>query len=314
LSLQQLRCFREVCRLGGYAPAARKLSLTGPAVWEQMKTLERYYATALVQRTGRRICATAQGERLLELIRPLLAGLESTRSVLQQEDEILPCHMTIVSHLRALEEEISAAIGCFRRRYPGVRLKFHAADSKDMQPLVQDGTADVALMLERGPDEPVSHAITVEPAGELDFLLVAPPDHELVRRSAFRLKSIVKYPLVLTDAETCTRRRVEEVFHRYNMSGEMEVSAEVRSGECIPACVRAGLGLGIVVGNPRSPLYQGTRVRSLRRWFGTARLCFLWRRGAHVTPLQRELADLLHFSIAQPAHRGNGSRSATNGR
>jgi hypothetical protein len=62
-------------------------------------------------------------------------------------------------------------------------------------------------------------------------------------------------------------------------------------------CVRAGLSVGIAVGNASSPLYRGLGVRSLDRWFGTARVGFMWRRGAHIPPLQQHLAQLLKSII-----------------
>ena len=50
LSLTQLRSFCAVCQQGGYAAAARGLLLTGPAVWEQLQALERYYGVRLLER------------------------------------------------------------------------------------------------------------------------------------------------------------------------------------------------------------------------------------------------------------------------
>ena len=75
LSLQQLRSFCEVCRTGGYAAAARGLLLTTPAVWEQLKALERHFGLTLLERHGSGVRPTLHvASRLLQLTRPLLAG------------------------------------------------------------------------------------------------------------------------------------------------------------------------------------------------------------------------------------------------
>src|SRR3954464_9225481 len=89
-SLARLRSFCVVCRRGGYASAARELLLTSPAVWEQMQALESYYGVDLLERHGPGGRPTVHGQRLLELIRPLLAGMDSTREFLQQEDGAVP--------------------------------------------------------------------------------------------------------------------------------------------------------------------------------------------------------------------------------
>src|SRR4051794_38806486 len=79
LSLTQLRSFCMVCDRGGYAAAARDLLLTSPAVWEQVRGLERHYGVRLLERDGAGVRPTARGERLLDLVRPVLAGLDATR-------------------------------------------------------------------------------------------------------------------------------------------------------------------------------------------------------------------------------------------
>jgi hypothetical protein len=70
----------------------------------------------LLERAGTGVRPTVQGMRLLELIRPLVAGLDSTREVLQQEDGAFPRQLVLVTNLRVLVEEISLAMRAFQRR------------------------------------------------------------------------------------------------------------------------------------------------------------------------------------------------------
>jgi DNA-binding transcriptional LysR family regulator len=297
LGLPQLRSFAVVCRLGGYAAAARELLLTTPAVWEQIQSLERHFGCKLLERVGNRIRPNSHGTQLLELIQPVLAGLDSVADVLHQRDNVLPRQLTIISNLRVLVDEISSALFHFRQQYPAVRLNVRYVGSDLIQPLVLDGRADVVLTLEPAPDEAFSSALTYEPAGELGYWLVTPPRHALLRKKSLRLEAIVDYPLVLGDSQAYSRHRVQEVFHRHNLLQRMQLAVETSSDEYTLACVRAKLGVGIAVGKPTSTLYRGLGTRTLSRWFGTARVGFLWRRGAHVPPLQRELADLLCQSL-----------------
>src|SRR4051794_6180300 len=180
-SLAQLRSFCAVCRSGGYAAAARELLVTSPAVWEQMQGLEAYYGVVLLERHGPGVRPTVHGQRLLELIRPLLAGVDSTRELLQQEDGALPRQLTLVTNLRVLVEEVSRAMCVFHRRYPAVRLRVDYTSIDEVEPLVLDGKADVAFTLEPGPDRQPGSATVYEPAGTLDYLLVTPRRHALAR-------------------------------------------------------------------------------------------------------------------------------------
>jgi DNA-binding transcriptional LysR family regulator len=292
LSLAQLRSFCEVCRLGGYAAAARELLLTSPAVWEQMRALERQYGRRLLERQGNLVRPSLEGEQLLTMIRPILAGLDSTHEVLAQQLGRLPGRLTVATNLRVLAEEVSRGLRRFQRIHPTVQLRI-TYTGNDVDQRVLSGEADVGLTLEQGPEAQRSSAVIYEPAGELDYLLVLPPRHPLRTRRLLELRPIVDYPLVLGESVAYSRRRVQEILHRYNLTQELKLAIETSSDEYTLSCVRAGLGIGITVGSGRGHLYRGLGVRSLKRWFGTARLGFLWKRGALIAPAQRELANAI---------------------
>jgi DNA-binding transcriptional LysR family regulator len=298
-SLSQFRTFCEVCRRGGYAAAARELMLTSPAVWEQMQGLEHHYGMKLLERAGPGVRATVHGRRLLELIRPLLAGIDSTREVLQQDDGTFPRQLVLVTNLRVLVEEISSAMRAFQRSYPAIRLAVHYTGSDEVEPRVLEGKADVALTLEPEPTDLTSAETVYEPAAKLDYLLITPPRHDLGRAEALHLHEIAKHPLVLGEPRAYSRRRVQEVFHRHDLANELNIAVETSSDEYTISCVRSGMGIGITLGTPRGRLYQGLKVRSLRRWFGMARIGFLWKGGIHVPLIQREFAREIQSSVCR---------------
>src|SRR5262245_35681208 len=123
VSVAQLRTFCEVCRQGGLAAAARRLLLTAPAVWAQMRALERYYGRPLLDRRGSHTFPTADGQHLLELVRPVLAALESSRELVHQRSGAVPERITLITNLRVLAEDISRALAAFKRRHPETRLR-----------------------------------------------------------------------------------------------------------------------------------------------------------------------------------------------
>jgi DNA-binding transcriptional LysR family regulator len=296
LSLAQLRSFCEICRLGRYTAAAQSRLLTVPAIWEQMQGLERYYGVSLLARHGNGVRPTAAGGELLELVRPLLAGLDSAREVLRQRQVAPPQRLVLATNLRVLTEEISRGLRMFQALQPGVRLGV-VYTGNDVEQRILDGAADVGLTLEPGPDDPRPAAAIYEPVGEVDYLLVTPPRHPLLRRRTLQLRHIVAYPLVLGESVAYSRHRVQEALHRHALQGNIALAVETSSDEYTLSCVRAGLGVGITIGTGQGHLYRGLGVRSLRRWFGTARVGFLWKKGAHVPPGQRALANAVRAAL-----------------
>jgi LysR family cys regulon transcriptional activator len=298
LTLAQLRSFAVVCRLGSYAAAARELLLTSPAVWEQMQGLERHYGCRLLVRRGNGIAATPEGQQLLDMIRPVLAAIDSTRDVVQQRGGAAPAVLTVATNLRVLADEISQALRRFQKQHRSVQLRL-IFTGNDVDEWIADGRADVGLTLEPGPDQPSSATVTYEACGEVDYLLVAPRQHPLMRTRSFKLRQIADHPLVLGIAASYSRRRVEEVLHRHDLAGNIQLAVETSSDEYTLTCVRAGLGIGITIGIGQGQLYRGLAVRTLRNWFGTARVGFLWKQGAHLLAPQVALATSISRSISQ---------------
>jgi DNA-binding transcriptional LysR family regulator len=286
-----------VCRLGSYTAAARALHVSTSTVWEQMRGLERQFEVVLLESEGGAIQPTAEGRRLLELTVPLLAGLASAKEVLHQGRGRPPASITLVSGMRMLLEEVGEALARFRRHYPGVRVRCLYAEDRTIETLVEHGEADLGLMLEPGPGRPLKPTLVYEPAYELEYGLITPPRHPLLRKRGLRLRDIAAHPLVVGSPGTTSRRRIDEVFHHHDLLRKLTIAVESNSAAMTLAYVRAGIGLGIAGGYRRGLLAQGLGVRPLGHWFGAARFVFVWQSGAYVPPAQRELADRIRAAV-----------------
>jgi DNA-binding transcriptional LysR family regulator len=226
---------------------------------------------------------------LLDLTRPSISGLDAARDILRQEIGAWPDSMTLVTSLRVFAAEISDGMSRFRREHPEIRLRLTYLRDGDLMDSVLQGKTDVAVTLEPGPTG-LAPGLVHEIVGQVDYLLVTPADHPLARKARLRLLDVARYPLVLGDELTYSRRRVQEVFHRHHLLEAMQIAVQANSDEYSTHCVRAGMGVGITIGLPNAWLYRGLYVRSLRHWFGTARLSFVWKQGADPAPAPLELA------------------------
>jgi DNA-binding transcriptional LysR family regulator len=296
LTLQQLKSFSEVCRKGSYAAAARTLVLSSPTVWEQMKGLEQHYGVQLFQRDGKGVRPTPEAERLLALVEPHLAALESAREILHQESGLVPRQITVVTNLRVLAAEISRGMRTFQESFEDVQLRMIFAREEEMKQILLAGEADFGLGLEPPGGGSPRSAVEYEWAGELGFLLLTLPDHPLAGADSLHLRDVARQPLILTD-KTFSRQRVEEVFQRHQLRDDMNIVVETSSDEYTAFCVRAGMGVGIALGVPHGLLYGELAVRSLKRWFGSFRIGVLVRRGSRLPPAQLALAGAIRAEI-----------------
>jgi len=305
LSTSHIRTFCLVFELGSYAAAARRIGLSTSAVWEQVKEVERQYATRLFERQGRQVVPTAAAERLDQLLRPLLAGLESTREVMQQHSESWTGRITIATGVRMMIEEVGDALRVFRRRHPGVTACIRQSDGRDAARLVAAGEVDMALTLEPGPGF-AGTSVTLEPAYDIDYLLIAPPRHPLAKKSRVQPNDLVQHPLVVPHDQTYARHLVDQMLHEHGITEAAQIAVETANSAFTAACVRAGLGIGVIAGQVDGPLCKGLVVHSLARWLGQARIVFVRKRGAHVSPVLRHLCDTIRSVTA--TSRGRPTR------
>jgi hypothetical protein len=71
-------------------------------------------------------------------------------------------------------------------------------------------SCDKALTLEPGPGY-AGKAVTLEPAYDIDYLLIAPPRHPLGKKRRVQPADLTKYPLVVPHQDTYSRHLVDQM-------------------------------------------------------------------------------------------------------
>ena len=106
LTVQQLRSFCTVFEKQSYSSAARQIGMSVPTIWEQVRSLERRYASTLFERQGRKIYPTPTAQSLYESLRTVLAGLDSTFELVREQAGAHPPQLALVTGVRMMLEEL----------------------------------------------------------------------------------------------------------------------------------------------------------------------------------------------------------------
>lgn len=85
-SLATLRAFQATAQHGGFTGAGRALNVTHAAIAQQVRALERELGVPLVQRLGRAVSLTPQGEQLAASLRDGFAAIAGGIADLQQAE------------------------------------------------------------------------------------------------------------------------------------------------------------------------------------------------------------------------------------
>ncbi|WP_372722703.1 LysR family transcriptional regulator [Novipirellula sp.] len=286
LSVQQLQTFRCVYERGGYAAAAREMELSVPTVWQHIQTLQRLYRTDLFEKSGRGVVATAMATKLYSQVTELLAGLDSTFD-LAEDNESDSRPITIVAGVRMMMEEIANPLQQFRQTWNNP-LVLREGNNQIAEELILSGEADLALTLEPE-NENASPLIHFEPAYLVEFLAICKKGHPFAASPSNTLRELVKHDLVVTRPGTHGRDALDHTLHRERLTAN--VVAETDNSGFTIACVRSGLGVGVLAGRVNGELCRRLVVKSLRRHLGERQIAFMWKKGRRLSPAVQSLVD-----------------------
>lgn len=258
LNLGNLATFRLVIQRGSFSAAADILGLSQPAVSLQVRQLEQFLRTRLVERTGRGIKATAAGLALLEHGNRIEQVVEEAiRSVSEFSHEISGT-ITLGTGATACIHLLPPLLQQLREEHPLLRVGVTTGNTLDVVRAVEENRLDIGLVT-----LPASgRALEVMPILDEEFVLIISQvqDEQIAH---FTPQILHALPLIAFESGSGTRDLIDDWFN----TCDLEVCPVMQLGsiEAIKRMVRAGLGYSIV---PRMAVEnvvdrEGLSVRSL---------------------------------------------------
>jgi len=182
--LDAMAAFVAVADLRGFAPAARRLTLSSSAVTRLIAALEERLGIRLLQRTTRSVMLTDAGARYLERARRILADVEEAEGAAQAERSA-PTGRLVVSAPNVFGRLKVAPLICdYLARYPAVIGELILSDR--MVSLVEEGI-DAAVRIGVLADS----GLVARKVGETRRVVVAAPSY-LARRGEPRTPAELK--------------------------------------------------------------------------------------------------------------------------
>src|SRR5207237_6270832 len=127
----------------------------------------------------------------------------------------------------------------------------------------------------------------------LDWSLITPPRHRLLRQATLTLADLTDLPLILFERGSTGRQHVIDAFHGQGLSPRVDM--ETTNTEIIVRMVEAGLGVSIVPLMPGGAVTRGHRVgvRPLGDQIRPIHSGILLRRGERLSPACQAFMDFL---------------------
>lgn len=174
--LTRLRLFRELARRGTMTAVAEAHGMTSSAVSQHLATLERESGMRLLERVGRGVRLTPEGERLAAHAEAILRTVELAELELRAADR--PGGMLDIATFSTYARwRLLPAIARLRRRLPDLRVVIHELEPADGIEAVRRGDCQLAVSFTYTlvPRE-IDQELVVLPVADEPVVLALPPD------------------------------------------------------------------------------------------------------------------------------------------
>ena len=234
LDLTALRAFVTVAETGGVTRAAGQLNLTQSAVSMQIKRLEESLGQPLLDRAGRGVALTAQGEQLLSYGRRMLKLNDEVWA--RMRDDAYEGEIRLGVPHDIIYPHIPGVLQRFTAEYPRMKLELISSYTRKLKADFERGAVDLILTTEAGLEEGGETLVT----------------HPLLWVGAPGGASWRQRPLRLAFEDKCIfREPVQAALDRAGISWEMAVTSD--STRTVEATCAADLAVHANIGGNSVP-------------------------------------------------------------
>lgn len=241
MNFHQLHIFYTVAERGSFSAAAQALHMSQPAVTMQVQSLEEYFGTKLLIRSTKRMALSEAGRTLLPFARKSLELSQETDAAMAAFSNKLQGRLQLGASLTIGEYVLPRLLGPFGREYPDISIMLKVMNTTQILEEIAGHQLNFGLI-----EAPVEHPdMVLDSVMEDELKLIVPSSHPLAtREDAIYLEEVLKYPFVLREKGSGTRKVMEDVLLMRGYDPEsIRTVMELGSTGAVKSAVEEGLGI-----------------------------------------------------------------------
>ena len=258
INFELYKIFYHAAECGSFSLAATRLHVTQSAVSQAIKGLETKLGSQLFFRKTREIKLTPEGELLFKHVEQAFNFIRTAESKILESQNLETGEIRIGVSDTICKYYLIHYIEKFISNYPKVKIQVVNRTSFQIQNILKDGMIDFGIVTLPVHDKKliIDNFITVE-----DIFVASQKFCEL-KDKTLTLNELIKYPLLMLDKSSSTRRNVDSYLSKIGINLLPEI--ELESIDLLIEFARIGLGIAHVLKESASGHIQSGELFQVR--------------------------------------------------
>lgn len=294
MEIQQLLGFIAVAKNGSFSQAAKSTFRTQSAVSQQINALEKEFKTRLFDRLGQqKVTLTDEGKLFYDLVDPVVRDIRFIKERFQDARNMIDnFQVSVASHNSAIQYLLPQVVKTFTEKYKTTKLSIVNRSRDDILSLVRNDEVQIGITSIPKPPAWADYKMI----GKFGRVLICRKDHPLKSIKKITLEEIAKYPLLLPDIGSNTRKVIDNVFNEKGIT--YQLALEVRGREAVNKFVEIGLGVSIL--SEYYPIRENRHnliAKDVSTLFGFSETGLLVRKGRYLNHAAKRFIEIVRDEV-----------------
>ncbi len=241
MELHYLKIFHTIAKYTSFKKASEVLCVSQPALSIQIKKLEGGTGLKLFNKIGNKIVLSEDGEMLYSYTKKIFAIVEDLENHIQNLGNEIAGTINLGASNTPGVYILPKVIGVMKKRYPGVSVNLHVADTSEIANLIENGTLDVAV---NGGNGNYNSNIFAEKLFNDRLIIVASPENPLTSKASLDIQELSHTAFVVHSTTSQLYTYYKKFVEAYGLTEN--IGMHFGSIDAIKYAIYADLGVSIL--------------------------------------------------------------------
>lgn len=210
MDIRKLDIFVTVADLKSFSGAAKVLHMAQPAVSIAVRKLEESLNTCLLERDGRHIKLTAEGQTAYALAKDILAQAANLKESMSDMNTLTSGVLKIACPSMLATYHLPGLLSEFLSCYPGLNAEVSQAGTSRIEDMLVNNEIEVGVITADNPDTSLSTQALIDQ----EIVVCVAKEHPLAKLKQISPDQLAEFPMVLYEPDYYVRQSLDKICHQ----------------------------------------------------------------------------------------------------